>query len=168
MELGTEFVIRGGRRGSLRLWLLLLVVILIFGVTSLAGAINNPVVDDSGGAGHIVIPFGATVFSLLALVAVLGQWWEDVTYFDVENGRLRVRHGTRAVRGRATSFDRSAHITLSGEGARGGTILFLEQGDTRIRLGDVSAIMPLQSSRLQEWLRAAGFAVDRHWDAPAA
>ena len=164
MELGTEFAIRGGRRGPLRMWLLVLAVVLLIAVTSLIGAVNSPVSDASGGAGHVVIPFAGTVFSALALVVIFGQWWEDATFFDLEGDRLRVRHGTNKIRGRATWYERTEHITLSGEGARGTTVLFLDQEGTRVRLGEASAIMPLQSSRLQEWLRAAGFAVDRRWE----
>jgi len=162
--MGTEFVVKGGRRAPLRMWLLVLVVILVMAVTSLAGAINNPASDTSGGVGHVFIPFAGTVFSFLALVVVLGQWWEDATFLDVVDGRVRVRHGTNKIRGRATWYDRSEHIALSGESARGGTVLFLDQEGRRVRLGEANAIMPLQSSRLQEWLRAAGFAVDRRWE----
>lgn len=164
MEIGSEFVVRGGRRKPLRAWILVLAVILVIAVMSLANAINQPVSDDPGGAGHVVIPWFGAVFCTLGLAVVFGQWWEDSTYLLVDGERMRVRHGTNRFRGRTTWFDRSAHITLSGEGARGSTALFLAQGESRVRLGDVNAIVPLQSSRLAEWLRAAGFTVDRHWD----
>lgn len=164
MEIGSEFVVRGGRRKPLRTWILVLAVILVISVITLASAINQPVSDDPGGAGHVVIPWFGAVFSVLGLAVVFGQWWEDSTYLVVDGERLRVRHGTNRWRGLTTWYDRSTHIALSGEGSRANPALFLTQGEARVRLGDLNAIVPLQSSRLAEWLRAEGFAVDRHWD----
>lgn len=167
VELGTEFVVRAGRRKPLSTWILVLAAILIIAIASLADAINQPSSDTSGGAGHVVIPFFAAVFSALGLAVVLGQWWEDVTFLTAEGDRLRVRHGTTRLRGRSTWFGRADPLGVSGESYRGTLVLFLDQAQSRVRLGDASVIVPLQSARLQEWLRAEGFTVERHWESPA-
>src|SRR3954451_2755711 len=101
-----EFVFHGGRRRSLRFWLVVLPVLLVVGLVALASAINQPATADPGGVGHVAIPWAATVISLLGLVVVVAQWWEDETYFQADGERLFLRHGSHSLRGRATTFER--------------------------------------------------------------
>ena len=94
-----EFVFHGGRRRSLRFWLLVLPVLAVVSIIALVGALNQGTSDDSGGAGHVVIPVVVAVGSLLGLVVTLSQWWEDATFFAFDG---------EAVTSRATDPNASA------------------------------------------------------------
>src|SRR6478609_3679260 len=93
-----EFVFHGGRRRSLRFWLLALPVLLVVGLIALVAAFKQGTSDDSGGAGHIVIPAFVVVASALGLVVTLSQWWEDATYFAFDGDAAAVRHGSQRIR----------------------------------------------------------------------
>ena len=98
-EAHDEFVFHGGRRRSLRFWLVVLPVLLVIALIALVSAINQGTSDDSGGVGHVVIPFVLAVVSVLGLVVTLAQWWEDATYFRFDGERVAIRQGARSIQG---------------------------------------------------------------------
>ena len=65
------------------------------------------------------------------------------------------------MRGRATHFDRTQPVTLLTEQGGGEHRVFVEQGDTRVVVGDAAEIGALQLTNFAAWLRAAGVIVDR-------
>ena len=163
-----EFVFHGGRRRSLRFWLMVLPVLLVIALIALVSAINQGTSDDSGGAGHVVIPFVLAVVSVLGLVITIAQWWEDETFFTVDGDTLSVRHGSHSLRGRVTHATRSAPVLVTREGIRGNEAVFVTQADTRVRLGDANTAGTLQPANLEAWLRTRGFKVEHHSDGPRA
>ena len=164
---GHELGVSGGHRRSLNLWLLVLAVVVAVSLVKLVGALDAGSRAGAGGVGTIFLPFAGVTLGLVALAVVWGQWWEDATYFRSEDRGIGVRHGTAALRGRTTWFNPREPLAVHGEVGRGAFILFIEQADARVRLGDSGTIAPLQSSRLDAWLRAQGATVDHRWDAPA-
>ena len=155
-----EFVFHGGRRRSLRFWLLVLPVLLVVSVIALVGALNQGTSDDSGGAGHIVIPAFVAVASVLGLVVTLSQWWEDATFFVFDGAALTARHGSNRMRGKAVTFARTEPLHITTEGTGGNAAVFVAQGGDRVRLGETATSGPLQQPNLEAWLRTRGFTVE--------
>jgi len=161
---GQEFAVHGGHRRSLNTWLLVTAFIIVASLIALVRALDADSRAGAGGVGTIFLPFAGVTLGLVVLAVLCGQWWEDSTYFRADERGLGVRHGTAKLRGRTAWLDRREPITVHGEVGRGTFILFVEQADARVRLGDSTALSPLQTSRLAAWLRAQGARVEHVWD----
>jgi len=156
-----EFVFHGGRRRSLRFWLVVLPVLLIIAIVALVSALAAPASADPGGVGHLAIPSFVAVISLLGLVITVAQWWEDETFFRAEGDGVTIRHGAGGMRGRTTVLMRALPVRVTVERSGSNQAVFVGQGSARVRLGDVITVGPLQQTNLEAWLRAQGMRVER-------
>lgn len=152
-----QFVLTGHRRAALAVRAAIFVGLTGVGVAALALAIAKPSGDGQGGAGNLVIPVLAIAGGLLALLFTLGQWWDDATHLRVADGRLEVRHGGGRASRRAVVFDATAPVTVESEGGR----LFLQQGQTRINVGNARTLGVDQIRAWESWMRAHAIRLQR-------
>ena len=159
---GDEFALHGGRRSHLRNRAILLLVIAGIAIAVLVNALQQAKSDNAGSVGHLVVPAATALACLGATFVTLSQWWEAETFLRVDGGRLGIRQGTRGGRGSTTWFERTEPLAITSEGVGANQGLFAQQGEARIRLGDVEAVPPLQLVNLESWIRGQGFKVERH------
>lgn len=156
------FVLHGGRRPRLRNRAIILVIIAGIAVAVFINAVQQAKGDTNGSVGHLVVPAATALACLGVFVVTINQWWEAVTYLQVDGDRLGVRHGTGGGHGKSTWFEHGNPIVITAEGVGSTQGLFAQQGDARIRLADAEAVPPLQLAHLEGWIRGHGFKVERH------